>query len=94
MKRPRRILIIRPDRIGDVIMATPLIRALRQTSPEAFIAALVRPHTAPLLRHNPHLDRILLDDFEGADGGRKGFRAKVRELRRLKFDTALMLLPT
>ncbi len=94
MKQPRRILIVRPDRIGDVIMATPLIRTLRQTYPEAFIAALVRPHTAPLLQHNPRLDRILVDDFEGADRGRKGFRRKVRELRKLKFDTALMLLPT
>jgi heptosyltransferase II len=94
MSRPRRILVIRPDRIGDVVLATPLIRALRSTFADAYLGALVRPAVAPVLQGNPHLDVLLTDDVEGADAGRAGFQRKRRELRRHRFDTALMLLPT
>ena len=94
MKRPRRILVIRPDRIGDVVLATPTIRALRRSFPDATISALVRPATEPVLRHNTHLDSILIDDWEGAHAGRSGFFDRLRMLRRHRFDTALMLLPT
>ncbi len=94
MKRRRRILVIRPDRIGDTVCATPLIRGLRETFPDAFIAAMVRPQVKPVLEQNPHLDLILTDDMDGADAGREGFRRKRTELRSHRFDTALMLLPT
>lgn len=94
MRAPRRILVIRPDRIGDVVLATPTLRALRKSFPDAYIAALVRPATEPVLRHNPHCDDILIDDWEGAHAGRAGFFDRLRMLRRHRFDTALMLLPT
>lgn len=91
---PRRILVIRPDRIGDVTLATPVIRALRETYPDAWLAALVRPATEAVLRHNPRLDAVLLDDWEQTHAGRRGFLDRLRMLRRHRFDTALMLLPT
>jgi heptosyltransferase-2 len=92
--RPRRILVVRTDRIGDVVLATPLLRALRRTFPDAFLAALVRPYTRDVLVHNPHLDTILTDDPHGADAGGRGFRRQVAALRRHRFDTALLLMPT
>lgn len=91
---PSRILVVRTDRLGDVVLATPLIRALRQTFPGAFIAAMVRPYARDLLLHNPHLNEILIDDFEGEHKGRGGFWNQVRALRSYRFDTALLLLPT
>jgi heptosyltransferase-2 len=94
MSEHRRILVIRTDRIGDVVLATPLIRALRQTFPSAFIAAMVRPHTKDILLKNPHLNDILLDNSENKHRGRGGFWRQVKTLRRYKFDTALLLLPT
>ncbi|MFZ1728821.1 MAG: glycosyltransferase family 9 protein [Bacteroidota bacterium] len=94
LDRHRRILVIRPDRIGDVALATPVIRALRQTFPHAYLAGLVRPATEPVLRHNPHLDDILIDDWEKTHAGRAGFFDRLRMLRSHDFDTALMLLPT
>jgi ADP-heptose:LPS heptosyltransferase len=94
MAKPNRILVVRTDRIGDVILATPLIRALRQTFPSAFIAAMIRPYTRDVLTNNPHLDLIIEDDYEGTDRGGKGFWQKVRQLRDYHFDTALLLLPT
>lgn len=94
MKSPKRILLIRPDRIGDVVLATPTVRALRGSFPDAYIAALVRPVTEAVLRDNPHLDEILIDDWEQTHAGKRGFFDRLRMLRRHHFDTALMLLPT
>lgn len=80
--------------MGDVILATPLLRALRRTFPAAHLAALVRPYARDLLLHNPHLDAVLLDDAAGIHAGRAGFRRLVRDIRAQRFDTALLLLPT
>lgn len=90
----RRILVIRPDRIGDVVLATPVLRALRRHFPDAFLTAMVRPATEPVLRHNPHLDEILLDDADGMHAGFRGFIDRLRMVRQRRFDSALMLLPT
>ncbi|HYE34981.1 glycosyltransferase family 9 protein [Methylocaldum sp.] len=57
---PKRILIIRLSAIGDVIMASGLIPALRKAYPNAHIAWLTESPNADLLRHNPRLDRVYL----------------------------------
>ncbi len=58
MKAPRRILIVRLSAIGDIIMASGLIPALRSLYPEARIAWLAEEAQAGLLRHNPRLDHV------------------------------------
>jgi len=90
----RRILVVRPDRIGDVVLSTPLVRALRKRFPDAYLAELVRPYTAPVLEANPHLDEIIVDAPTGTEAGPAGFLRQVSALRRRRFDTALMLLPS
>lgn len=55
---PRRILIVRRDNIGDLILTTPLIRAIRQALPDAYIAALVTSYNAPVLEGNPDLNAV------------------------------------
>ena len=57
---PQRILIIRLSAIGDIIMASGLIPALRSLYPEAHIAWLAEDAQAELLQHNPRLDRVHL----------------------------------
>ena len=94
MSSHNRILVVRPDRLGDVVLATPLIRALRSTFPHAYIAAMVRPYAEDLLLHNPNLDKILVDDSDTQHRGYKGFFSQVKMLRQHHFDTALLLLPT
>ena len=56
----RRILIIRPSAIGDIVMASPLLTALRRTAPDAHIAWLVEPALAPLLTAHPDLNEVLV----------------------------------
>lgn len=89
-----RILVTRTDRIGDVVLMTPLLRALREKFPDAYIAALVHPRARDVLFHNPRLDEIIVDEPEGEHAGRAGFWNQVREMRRRQFNTALLLLPT
>ena len=57
---PDRILIIRLSAIGDIIMASGLIPALRSLWPEAHIAWLAEDAQAELLRHNPRVDQLFL----------------------------------
>jgi len=86
---PRRILIIRTDRIGDVVMITPMIRELRQRFPDAYLATLTRPATRDIVLRNPHLDAALTDDLE-----KETFWKTVKELRSHHFTEGLLLLPT
>jgi ADP-heptose:LPS heptosyltransferase len=86
-----RILVTRTDRIGDVVLMTPLLRA---QFPDAYIAALVHPRARDVLLHNPRIDELLVDEPKGEHAGRVGFWNQVREMRKRKFDTALLLLPT
>lgn len=55
-----RILLIRTGAIGDIVMASPLLKALRETYPQAYIAWLADPAVADLLVSNPLLDEVLL----------------------------------
>ncbi len=55
-----KILIIRRDNIGDLVCTTPLIRALRERLPQAWIGALVNSYNAPVLDGNPDLDEVFV----------------------------------
>jgi ADP-heptose:LPS heptosyltransferase len=46
--------------IGDVVLTTPAIRALRETYPHARLSYLVEPLSAPIVQRNPHLDDVIV----------------------------------
>jgi len=54
------ILVVRLSAIGDIVMASPLIHALRERYPQAYIAWLVQPESAALLRDHPELDEVIV----------------------------------
>ncbi|HRU39421.1 MAG TPA: glycosyltransferase family 9 protein, partial [Candidatus Goldiibacteriota bacterium] len=58
LKNVRRVLIIRTRAIGDVILTTPFIRAVKKAMPQAEIDYLVEPFAEPALRGNPNLSNI------------------------------------
>lgn len=89
-----RILVIRPDRIGDVVLSLPVVDALRNRWPGAYLAMMVRPYTRSVPDRNPCLDAVIEDDPEDGHRGPGGFLDQVRYLRSQRFDTALMLMPT
>ncbi|MFC0528964.1 glycosyltransferase family 9 protein [Phytohabitans kaempferiae] len=55
----RRILVVRPDNLGDVVMAGPALRALHQAAPEARLDLLVAPAGAGIAPLVPYVDRVL-----------------------------------
>ncbi|MEJ5351040.1 MAG: glycosyltransferase family 9 protein [Melioribacteraceae bacterium] len=92
MKKQKRVLIVRPDRIGDVILSTPIPREIKKTYPDSFVAVMLKKYTADIYTHNSYVDKIILiDDYD--DGSIETFWKKVDEIRSYKFTHALMLLP-
>jgi heptosyltransferase-2 len=91
---PKRILVIRLDRIGDVVLSTPVVQALREAYPHAFIAMMVRPACRELVDGNPYLNYVVLYDKDGAQRSLVATVRFARRLRREAFDTALILHPT
>ena len=59
---PRRVLLIKPSALGDVVTAMPVLRGLRRTFPEAHLAWLVATPFAPLIAHDGDLDEVILFD--------------------------------
>ena len=55
-----RVLFIRYERIGDMIMATSLIRNIAMALPGGKIDVLATPTTAPVLEGNPYVGNVLL----------------------------------
>jgi len=83
-----RILIVRPDRIGDVVLSTPLPREIKERYPESFVAVLLTPYTQDIYVNNPHVDSVIVYDEK------KSAFLHALQLRKFKFDYALTLLPT
>ena len=86
-------MVVRPDRIGDVVLSTPVYHTLKDSFPGSFVGALVSPMTSPLLKNNPYID-VILTDKATPDNSNNGLWAKAREIASYKFDTALLLMPT
>ena len=58
-ERIRRILIVRLAPLGETILMTPVIRAMRQTFPDAHIACMIDSIRTDLVRANPNLDEVI-----------------------------------
>lgn len=90
----KRILIIRTDRIGDVILSTPVIRAMRLAYPHAFISVMVSPYSLQIVEDNPFLDEAIVFDKGSAQKSWLSSLAFARCLKRKQFDLCLVLHPT
>jgi len=59
---PKRILVIRLDLIGDLVLSLTVVRALKRTYPEAEIDLLAIPASAKVATYDPHLSEIITYD--------------------------------
>jgi len=75
-----------PNWVGDAVMATPTLRALRRRFPSERIVAVARPYVRPVLDPNPWTDAFITWDKSTA-----GLRRAVKRLRREHADTAVLL---
>ena len=65
--RLTKILVIKISSVGDVVLATPSLRAIRQKFPKAKIYCLVGQDSRQILQHCPYLDGLIVADFKGRD---------------------------
>ncbi|MGE5602093.1 MAG: glycosyltransferase family 9 protein, partial [Nitrososphaerales archaeon] len=92
------ILLIRPDHLGDVLLLTPALHALRAALPGARLTLMVGPWSTQVMRGNPDVDAIETCAFPGFE--RKAQRSLLAPYRVLfdaaaqlkdRFDTAVVL---
>ncbi|MBA3346891.1 MAG: lipopolysaccharide heptosyltransferase II [Gemmatimonadales bacterium] len=79
------ILVVRFSAIGDILLTTPLLRALRARYPAAWITALTKEQYLPLLSHNPHVNEVI------GIGSGESFRQVAERLRRAGYTHRLDL---
>jgi len=82
-----RLLVVLPTWVGDVVMATPALRALRDRLPGTFVGALARPGVDQILAGSDLLDEIHVDRRAGAMGPKKA----AAKLRARRYGAAILL---
>ena len=97
IKDCKRILIVKLSSIGDVVMTTPVAKALRQAAPDAYIAWVVEDKAKDMLVGNPYLDEVIIwkrnstsrSVRKRASGLLLGFARLTPVLRARRFDIAI-----
>ncbi|MGV8073080.1 MAG: lipopolysaccharide heptosyltransferase II [Syntrophobacteraceae bacterium] len=89
-KQVDKILIRSTNWIGDAVMTTPAMGAVRAAYPHAEIVVAANPAVSELFAHHPYCDRVLIFDKRGAHRGLSGFFGFCRDLRMEKFDLAVL----
>lgn len=85
-----KIAIFCPNWVGDLVMATPALRAMRNHFHDAEIVGVMRPYLTDLLEGTGLLDRTLSHDPRGSNPAHRGW-ALVRQLRMERFDLGVLL---
>ncbi len=84
---PLRLLVVAPSWVGDVVMATPALRRIREALPGATIGVLHKPGVGAVLESLDSFDELIA----AHPGGMMGHKHSAAKLRQRQFDTALLL---
>ena len=95
-----RILLIRPDHLGDLVLTTPVLHALKSHIPKATITMMVGPWSSEVVARHPAIDRLLTCPFPGFQrtpqkplAPYKLLFSTARQLRQGHYDLAINLRP-
>jgi lipopolysaccharide heptosyltransferase II len=86
----KNILLVRIDRIGDVILSLPMLPLLKRRYPNARISVLMRQYTRELVALHSCVDEVLVYEHEGSF---RSLWAILREIRKRHFDIAMIPYP-
>lgn len=89
--RGQKILVRAPNWIGDAVMATPSLTALRRFFETAEIVLLAKPAVAALFEQHSDIDRVIVYEDPGRHSGLSGLWRLSREIKREQFDLAFLL---
>ena len=88
---PASLMVRATNWLGDAVMTTPALAGIREGFPDARIVLLARPLVAELFRHHPDVDEVMVYERPGRHEGTLGRLRLGGELRRRRFDAALLL---
>lgn len=89
--RPLRLLIVLPSWVGDVVMATPAIRRIREAMPGIFIGALCRPGIDQLVGRSGEESELFDEVHVFVPHGMMSTKKAAAKVRPRRYDTALLL---
>ncbi|MFC1499618.1 glycosyltransferase family 9 protein [Candidatus Zixiibacteriota bacterium] len=89
---PDRILVIRWDRIGDMVLSTPVFQALRSTYPDAAIDVLASSSNAPIVEDHPAVDEVIVWQGRTRSIWSRGSLNALRDLREKEYELVVDLL--
>ncbi len=94
--RNLKILVVRLDRMGDVVLSLPAIEAIKNRFPNAFLSVMVRPYTREIVEGHPLVDEVIPYFYEkkGRHSSLIGGLRFVREIVKRHFDIAFILHPS
>ena len=91
---PENILVMHTGGwIGDMILLTPALRALRKNFSEAHISILINPLVRDLMEKNPYIDKVIVYDKRNTQKGLRQMWQMADRFRAKQFDTAIILHP-
>jgi len=92
---PARILVVKTHALGDVLMITPALKALRKHYPDATIDFLVGKWSAPALSGNPAITNLITVEDSIFHERKSGSLLKlIKKLRRSRYDLAIIFQPS
>lgn len=84
-----RILIIHTAFIGDIVLSTPLVRKIKESYPDSYLAYVTTPVGASILKNNPYINEIIEYDKRGAHKGLRGIYELGKRLRYENFNLVI-----
>jgi ADP-heptose:LPS heptosyltransferase len=95
-----RILLVRPDHLGDMLLVTPILQAIKERVPDAQITMMVGQWSADIVERHPAIDHVITCPFPGFQRASQKPLAPyqllltvARQLRRNRYDLAINLRP-
>ena len=91
IKEPENILVVRTDRIGDLVLTLPLAGLIKQHYPKSKVSFLVRDYSKDIIRNHPFIDEVIV--LKEVDG-KTSFFDNLNIIKAKKFDTCIVVYPT
>lgn len=92
-KTIERIAVLRTDRIGEVLLSTAAIDAIKRSYPVSYVAFVTSAYSKPIVDARDNVDDVIVFDTIRKRGTFSGAVRLAAALKRKKFDTAVILNP-
>jgi len=86
-----KILIVRTDRIGDVVLSLPLAQLIKQNYSNSKVSYFLRKYTSSLLDGNPFIDEVIIAE---ETSGQINFLSNLQKIKSKSFDACIVVNPT